>query len=127
MRLIKRGHARYDRPASEIVVLDGPAGDLQQPLIHYNYETIVQFRAKQTFRIDFEATNLYRRGEKCKFYSPYYHDPPSFLVAVRDAEGLSRWAAWLAIVPAAGLLFWLSLLSPSGPAVSIGCEKPPHN
>ena len=72
MRLIKRGHARYDRPASEIVVLDGPAGDLQQPLIHYNYETIAQFRAKQTFRIDFEATNLYRRGEKCKFYSPYY-------------------------------------------------------
>jgi len=72
MRLLKRGHARYDRPASEIVVLDGPAGDLQHPLIHYNYETIAQFRAKQTFRIDFEALNLYRRGEKCKFYSPYY-------------------------------------------------------
>jgi (heptosyl)LPS beta-1,4-glucosyltransferase len=72
MRLIKRGHAHYDRPASEIVVLDGPADNLQQPLIHYNYETIAQFRAKQTFRIDFEATNLYRRGEKCKFYSPYY-------------------------------------------------------
>jgi (heptosyl)LPS beta-1,4-glucosyltransferase len=71
-RLIKRGHAHYDRPASEIVVLDGPADNLQQPLIHYNYETIAQFRAKQTFRIDFEATNLYRRGEKCKFYSPYY-------------------------------------------------------
>jgi (heptosyl)LPS beta-1,4-glucosyltransferase len=71
MRLLKRGHARYDRPASEIVILDGPAGNLQQPLIHYNYETIVQFRAKQTFRIDFEATNLYQRGEKSKFYSPY--------------------------------------------------------
>jgi (heptosyl)LPS beta-1,4-glucosyltransferase len=72
MRLLKHGYARYERPASEIVVLDGPAGDLQQPLIHYNYETIAQFRAKQTFRIDFEAENLYRRGENCKFYSPYY-------------------------------------------------------
>ena len=72
MRLLKRGHARYDRPASEIVVLDGPADNLQQPLLHYNYETIAQFRAKQTFRIDFEATNLYRRGEKYRFYSPYY-------------------------------------------------------
>jgi (heptosyl)LPS beta-1,4-glucosyltransferase len=72
MRLIKRGHARYERPASEIVVLDGPSGDLQHPLIHYNYETIAQFRAKQTFRIDFEAMNLYRRGEKCRSYSPYY-------------------------------------------------------
>ena len=72
MRLLKHGHARYDRPASEIVVLDGPAGDLQQPLIHYNYETIAQFRAKQTFRIEFEATNLYRQGAKSKFYTPYY-------------------------------------------------------
>jgi (heptosyl)LPS beta-1,4-glucosyltransferase len=72
MRLLKRGCARYDRPASEIVELDGQAGYLQNALLHYNYETIVQFHQKQTFRIDFEAQNLYQRGEKCKFYSPYY-------------------------------------------------------
>jgi hypothetical protein len=72
MRLLKRGTARYDRPASEIVELKGQAGYLQNALLHYNYETVAQFRQKQTFRIDFEATNLYRRGEKCRFYSPYY-------------------------------------------------------
>jgi hypothetical protein len=72
MRLLKRGCARYDRPASEIVELEGQAGCLQNALLHYNYETVAQFKDKQTFRIDFEATNLYRRGEKCKFYSPYY-------------------------------------------------------
>jgi hypothetical protein len=72
MRLLKRGRARYDRPASEIVELEGQSGYLQNALLHYNYETIAQFKYKQTFRIDFEATNLYRRGEKCKFYSPYY-------------------------------------------------------
>jgi glycosyltransferase involved in cell wall biosynthesis len=72
MRLLKRGRARYDRPASEIVELDGRSGYLQNALLHFNYETVAQFRAKQTFRIDFEATNLYRRGEKCQFYSPYY-------------------------------------------------------
>lgn len=72
MRLLKRGNARYDRPASEIVELDGQAGYLQNALLHYNYETIAQFKDKQTFRIDFEAQNLYWRGEKCKFYSPYY-------------------------------------------------------
>jgi (heptosyl)LPS beta-1,4-glucosyltransferase len=72
MRLLKRGHARYDRPASEIVELDGQAGYLQNALLHYNYETIAQFHQKQTFRTDFETENLYRRGEKCKFYSPYY-------------------------------------------------------
>lgn len=72
MRLLKRGSARYERPASELVVLDGPSGDLRHPLIHYNYETIAQFHAKQNFRIDFEAANLYRQGVKCTFYSPYY-------------------------------------------------------
>jgi (heptosyl)LPS beta-1,4-glucosyltransferase len=72
MRLLKRGSARYDRPASEIVELEGQVGYLQNALIHYNYASIVQFHQKQTFRIDFEATNLYQRGEKCKFYSPYY-------------------------------------------------------
>jgi len=72
MRLLKRGCARYERPASEIVELEGQAGYLQNALLHYNYETVAQFRQKQTFRIDFEATNLYRRGEKYRFYSPYY-------------------------------------------------------
>jgi len=72
MRLLKRGRAHYDRPASEIVELKGRSNYLQNALIHYNYESIVQFHQKQTFRIDFEAMNLYRRGEKCKFYSPYY-------------------------------------------------------
>ncbi len=71
MRLLKRGCAHYDRPASEIVVLEGQAGYLRNALLHYNYETVAQFRQKQTFRIDFEATNLYRRGEKYRFYSPY--------------------------------------------------------
>ncbi|HTP08857.1 MAG TPA: glycosyltransferase family 2 protein [Anaerolineae bacterium] len=72
LRLLKRGCACYDRPASEIVELDGQSGYLQNALLHYNYESIAQFKCKQTFRIDFEAQNLYRRGEKCKFYSPYY-------------------------------------------------------
>jgi (heptosyl)LPS beta-1,4-glucosyltransferase len=71
MRLLKRGCASYDRPASEIVELEGQAGYLQNALLHYNYETIAQFKYKQTFRIDFEAENLHRRGAKCKFYSPY--------------------------------------------------------
>ena len=72
MRLLKRGCARYERPASEIAELQGRSGYLQHTLLHYNYETIAQFHQKQTFRIDFEALNLYRRGEKCKFYSPCY-------------------------------------------------------
>lgn len=71
MRLVKRGFARYERPASEIVALDGQAGNLNNPLIHYNYDSIEQFHAKQTFRIDFEATNLFEQGLRPKIYTPY--------------------------------------------------------
>ena len=71
MRLLKRGYARYVRPASEIAQLAGQSGYLQNALLHYNYETIEQFHQKQSFRIDFEATNLDRQGAKCAFYSPY--------------------------------------------------------
>lgn len=71
MRLLRRGKARYDRPASEIVDLDGEPSYLAHPLIHYNYESVAQFHAKQQFRIDFEATNLRRQGIRPRFYSPY--------------------------------------------------------
>lgn len=71
MRLLRRGHARYTRPASEIVELAGRSDYLQHTLIHYNYETIRQFHQKQTLRIDFEAQNLDRAGAKAAFYSPY--------------------------------------------------------
>ena len=71
MRLLRRGRAKYDRPASEIVSLDGEPGYLTHPLVHYNYESISQFHAKQQFRIDFEATNLRQQGIRPKLYSPY--------------------------------------------------------
>ncbi len=72
MRLLRRGYARYERPASEIVELEGQSGYLKNPLIHYNYESIAQFHAKQQARIDFEAMNLYQQKAKSKFYTPYY-------------------------------------------------------
>jgi len=71
MRLLRYGKARYKRLASEIVEVEGESGYLKNPLIHYNYESIAQFHAKQRFRIDFEATNLYRQGIRPKFYTPY--------------------------------------------------------
>lgn len=71
MRLLRRGHARYERPASEIVVMDGEAGYLKHPLIHYNYDSVAQFHVKQTFRIDFEAANLFKQGIRPKFYTPF--------------------------------------------------------
>ncbi len=72
MRLLKRGCARYTRPASEIVELEGQSGCLTNALIHFNYESIEQFHMKQQVRIDFEAKNLLAQHVKLKFYTPVY-------------------------------------------------------
>jgi glycosyltransferase involved in cell wall biosynthesis len=64
LRLLRRGRARYDpaRPVHEVVLLDGEAGYLRHPLIHYNYETWAQFHAKQRRYAELEALALYQQG-----------------------------------------------------------------
>jgi glycosyltransferase involved in cell wall biosynthesis len=64
LRLLKRAAARYDlaREVHEIVVLDGKALYLKEPLIHYNYVTWEQFAAKQQRYAAYEARILAARG-----------------------------------------------------------------
>ncbi len=66
MRLLRAGCGRYERPASEIVVLQGADGYLNEPLIHYNYENVAQFHAKQRAREPFEALTLHRQGVRLR-------------------------------------------------------------
>jgi (heptosyl)LPS beta-1,4-glucosyltransferase len=66
MRLLRSGCGRYERPASEIVALEGADGYLTQPLIHYNYETLALFHHKQHTRETFEATTLHRQGVRLR-------------------------------------------------------------
>jgi (heptosyl)LPS beta-1,4-glucosyltransferase len=64
LRLLKRQCARYDitRPVHEIVVLDGTAGYLQRPLIHYNYRTLGEFAERQRRYTCYEVVVLRERG-----------------------------------------------------------------
>jgi len=64
LRLLRLGYAHYDmtREVHEIVNLDGQAGYLQEPLIHYNYRTVGQFLAKQPQYVDLEAGILFKQG-----------------------------------------------------------------
>ena len=64
LRLLRAERARYDptRAVHEIVILDGQAGYLQEHLIHYNYDTLGQFRAKQGRYQAMEAQVLYGQG-----------------------------------------------------------------
>ena len=68
LRLLKLGDAHYDlaREVHEIVILDGPAGHLAQPLIHHNYRSLAQFLAKQRQYVGYEAQILYQRGVRPK-------------------------------------------------------------
>lgn len=64
LRLLRRGSARYDeqRAVHEIVLLDGPGGHLREPLVHYNYANLSEFRRKQARYANLEAIGLRRQG-----------------------------------------------------------------
>ncbi len=64
LRLMRTDKARYDldRPVHEVVELEGARGDLENPLIHYNYATWEQFHAKQRRYAAMEARILADRG-----------------------------------------------------------------
>jgi glycosyltransferase involved in cell wall biosynthesis len=64
LRMLKLGHVHYDpdRRVHELPILDGEAGYLREPLIHYNYRTLGQFVAKQRQYVDYEVENLWQRG-----------------------------------------------------------------
>ncbi len=71
LRLLRRGRARYDRahPVHEIVILDGKAGHLENPFIHYNYDTVTQFRRKMGRYTTFEAEILLEQGVQVRLWT----------------------------------------------------------
>ncbi len=73
LRLLQRARARYDphRAVHEVVVLEGSEGHLQNPLIHYNYETLAQFHAKQRRYNDYDIHILEEKGVAPHGYTPY--------------------------------------------------------
>jgi (heptosyl)LPS beta-1,4-glucosyltransferase len=68
LRLVRRQKARYDErhPVHELVVLEGEAGFLQNPLIHFNYGTVREFAQKQNRYTDLEVRMLRESGVRAK-------------------------------------------------------------
>jgi glycosyltransferase involved in cell wall biosynthesis len=62
LRLLRGGHARYERPVHELAVVAGEVGWLQQPLIHYNYDDKADFHARQRRYSAVEARILHEQG-----------------------------------------------------------------
>ena len=71
LRLLRPDRARYDpaRQVHEIVILDGAEGTLREHMIHYNYDSLAQFRAKQSRYLIFDARILREGGMRPKPWS----------------------------------------------------------
>lgn len=70
-RLLLKGRIQWERPVHEVAVADGPEGRLAQPLIHYNYEDLPDFIARQEGYTDYDAGQLFDRGLRPRLYTPY--------------------------------------------------------
>lgn len=57
-RLFKHDKVRYERPVHELAVVDGDIGNLQNPLIHYNYSDVDHFHRTQRAYTDYDASIL---------------------------------------------------------------------
>jgi len=63
-RLFRVGRASFDpvREVHEVARHDGEMGHLKTELIHYNYDTIEQFHAKQRKYAQYDASILFKQG-----------------------------------------------------------------
>lgn len=71
LRLVRQGFARWERAVHEIAIVDGLTGYLKNPLIHYNYDNLADFIARQRKYTDYDAAVLYQEGIRPHFYTPY--------------------------------------------------------
>ena len=64
LRLLRRNRAHYDesREVHELAIVEGATDRLKEHLIHYNYESWAQFRAKQHRYTAYEAASLRHEG-----------------------------------------------------------------
>ncbi len=65
-RILRKGRGQFDpaRQVHELLVWDGAVEHLAEPLIHYNYETLAQFRAKQVAYARCEARIWFEEGKR---------------------------------------------------------------
>ena len=70
-RLLRQGRVHWERPVHEVAVANGPEGYLQNPLIHYNYADVADFKARQERYNRLDAQILYDEGVAPRPYTPY--------------------------------------------------------
>jgi (heptosyl)LPS beta-1,4-glucosyltransferase len=68
LRLMRPACAHYDprRPVHELVILEGETGHLEAALIHFNYDSVAEFIAKQKYYAAYDAQRLQAEGTRVK-------------------------------------------------------------
>jgi len=71
LRLMRPEYAKYDttQVVHEVVSLAGAEGYLEQPFIHYNYDSWQEFLKKQKRYSDFEAQRWLMEGKRVKWFT----------------------------------------------------------
>lgn len=68
LRLLRAKRAHYDltRDVHELAILEGEAGYLKVPFVHYNYHDVAQFHTKQRRYTAYAAQELFKQGVRAK-------------------------------------------------------------
>lgn len=112
IRLFRHGRARYDpqREVHEVLRVQGPVGTLEHPLVHINYETWAEFRAKQRRYARLHAGSLAGQGIRAKPWSPLKQGLQElwrrWIVLAGWREGLHGLRLCLALAYYEGLAYW---------------------
>lgn len=92
LRLLERSRARYEVSGvvHEVAELDGPSERLSEPLLHLNYESMEQFRAKQRRYARLEAETLSARGVRARPHNLVLQPIREFRRRVVELEGIKH-------------------------------------
>lgn len=124
VRLLERAKSRYSeaRPVHEVPEVDGSIGTLNEPLIHFNYDTWRQFARKQWSYAPLEAQLLFAEGKRARPRSllgqPLREFKRRFIEYEGYRDGLLGLELSLAMSAYTLLLYWhlrqLGLSAPTG-------------
>lgn len=80
LRLARKGHGFWEGAAHESWKIDGPVGNLKNPLLHFPHKTIEEFLKEINFYTDLRAKELGNKQVKVYFYSVLLYPLGKFFI-----------------------------------------------
>lgn len=126
-RVLRRGKAWFDlaRPVHELVIAQGKELYLTEPLIHYNYENLQEFRQRQVKYTRFEAQEWLAEGRHARMRGYVVQPIREFLRRFISLQGYrdGLYGLWLSTLMAYYAFWrqvWLAELERDNASAEIG-------